>query len=332
MKTVETYVSEMEQTGILMKDEMTFSAYSDELESFKDLVLHMVMGCNYDAGLRLNDVIEQIRKEASQQGKQNSKEVFEGLKSLNTVGRELALSSMARKTSDMVARTLTYANRPKMQVYRNVYLTNGTEETELDTLIVTDAGMLILENKTVRGDMEFTEEGALLRVGAYDHGKMPIANKMEKKRRLLKECLTKELLENGYHIPVYVDSLIVLCPPKNVFIRVDNRYYKEKFCFRSKLNERVENFCAGAYYSDEQLEKLNEVVESFGRDVKTRENSVDFNTVRLNIATMLAYLQDGEPTAETKKESEDAISRQSVILRINQFFKKKVSLPEEKGA
>ena len=115
---------------------------------------------------------------------------------------------------------------------------------------------------------------------------------MTLKRRLLKKCLENTIADRDMDIPVYVDSLIVFSAPKGQYIRIDDRYRREKHCFRTSLNKKIENYLGCAYYKEEQLTQLGEIFSVMESNVKRFETELNYDEVRRSLAGALAVLQD----------------------------------------
>jgi hypothetical protein len=218
--------------------------------------------------------------------------------------KELAITMSGSKGEKLVAKTLEYLNRPNTQVFHNVYITDGINETELDGVVLTSDGVIVLEVKKVKSDLILTQDGRMVFDGDVCYDKVPMGKKMEFKRSLLKKCLEKALADKGLNIPVYVDSFIVFSTLKDQFIKVDDRYHREKFCFRTGINKKIENYLGCAYYKADHLAHLGEILSEMEANVKPFETDLNYDEVRRSLAEALVVLQDEhaaiaeEPVAE----------------------------------
>jgi UV DNA damage repair endonuclease len=100
--------------------------------------------------------------------------------------------------------------------------------------------------------------------------------------------------EKGLDIPVYVDSFIVFSAPKGQYIRIDDRYRREKHCFRTGLNKKIENYLGCAYYKADQLEQLGEIISEMETNVKRFETKLNYDEVRSSLAEALEVMQDAQ--------------------------------------
>ena len=142
---------------------------------------------------------------------------------------------------------------------------------------------------------------------------------MALKRRLLKKCLEKAVADKGLDIPVYVDSFIVFSAPKGQFIKIDDRYRREKHCFRTGLNKKIESYIGCAYYKAEQLAQLGEIFSEMESNVKRFETELNYDEVRRSLAEALAVLQNTPEEQETTAIVEKSATKQHTakVLELN---------------
>lgn len=285
------------------------------------------MGNDYEAGMRLDEAIFRLESKARANGINYDNQFRKGIAALKIVNKEIAISLSGKKGEDIVAKTLEYIQRPNTTKYRNVYISNDYEETELDNVILTDSGIIILEIKNTKDDVTITEDGRLMHSGDECYEKQPLCEKMQKKRKLLKEKLEKIVNENGWDIPIYVESFIVFSTPKNIKIRVEDKFRKEKWCFRSSLTSKIDSYLGIPYYNNLQLSQLNSALSEIETQVKRFKLTVDFNEVRNDIATILAMFDEEAEIVETTesiKNSETRVNKKfpNNIFHILSSYKK----------
>ncbi len=290
IKTKEQLISEMEATGILTSKEMTFIEYANNLTEFQQMILRMIMNEDYERDMRFDAAIFKLDSEARKKGLAQNPEVRKGISALRTVNREIAITLSGIRGENFVSRTLEFIERPEAKVYKNVYISNGKEETELDAVVVTNEGIIILEIKKAKDDLTITEDGRLLHSGDECYEKKSLGEKMELKRRLLKESLEKAFDARKESITVPIDSYIVFSPPKGTRINIKDCYQLEKWCFRTGINARINNYCGQVYYSEEQLEDINRVLSAMEVNKKRFQLSVDFDAIRSDFAGALCIL------------------------------------------
>ena len=296
----------MRQSDVLMSKETTFTEYTDDLLKLQDLIVPIVMGKDYIPGMRVEEAIFRMESEARERGLGGDPTVRRGINALKTVNKELHICMAGRKGENLVARTLEYVNRPEAKVYRNVYLTDGKEETELDAVVLTDSGVIILEIKKSKDDLTITEEGRLVHSGDECYEKRSLGTKMGIKRKLLKERLDLECARRGFTTPVTVESYIVFVTPKGVRINVDDKYHCEKWCFRTSLNHKIASYTSNSYYREEQFEALEDIMETIEQNRKSFTSDIDYEEIRENFAEALEVLTSGK--GESKKSLKEKIA------------------------
>lgn len=298
MKTAEEFIREMESSNALMSRKSTFKEYVPEMVQFQNMICKMIAGDAYHEYMRYDEALFIMESKARKSGLRSHPAVHNGVLTMKKLVKEMAITMSGAKGENLVSRTLEFLDRPNTQVFNNVYITDGVDETELDGIVLTDNGVIILEVKKVKNDLTLTEEGRMVFAGAECHDKVPLGEKMAIKRRLLKNRLEKAVADRGLNIPVYVDSFIVFSAPKGQFIKVDDKYHREKHCFRTGLNKKIENYLGCAYYKANHLAQLGEILSEMETNVKRFEPDLNYDDVRRSLAEAFVVLQEASKVAE----------------------------------
>lgn len=301
MKTAEDFIREMESSNVMMSCEYTFKDYASEILKFQDTICKMIAGNDYYEGMRIDEGRIIMEANARKKDLRGHPAVKNGVLTMRKLEKELAVTMSGAKGESLVAKTLEYLNRPNTQVFHNVYITDGINGTELDSIVLTDEGVIILEVKKVKSDLTLTHEGRMVFDSDVCYDKVPLGQKMEFKRRLLKKCLEKAVADKGLNIPVFVDSFIVFSAPKGQFIKIDDRYHREKHCFRTGINKRIETYLGCAYYKADHLAQLGEILSEMASNVKPFETDLNYDEVRRSLAEAFAALQDAPGEQHTAK-------------------------------
>ena len=288
----------LRQSDVLKYKDTTFSEYTDDLLSFQNMIVPIVMDDDYIPGMRIEEAIFRMESKARELGLGSDPIIRRGVNSLKTVNKELHICMAGRKGENLVARTLEYVNRPEAKVYRNVYLSDGKVETELDAVVLTDAGAIILEVKKTKDDLTITEDGRLVHSGDECYEKRSLGSKMGIKRKLLRERLDIECARRGFTTPVIVDSYIVFVTPKGVRINVDDRYHCEKWCFRTSLNHKIASYTSDLYYREDQLEVLADIMGAMEQNKKGFTIDIDYDAIREDFADAMDLLNCQETIIE----------------------------------
>lgn len=299
MKTTEDFIKEMESSNVLMSNECTFKEYVSEITQFQNMICKMVASDDYHEGMRIDEALFIMENTARKKGLRSNPAVHNGILTMKKLVKEMAITMSGAKGENLVSRTLEFLDRPNTQIFHNVYITDGIDETELDGIVLTDSGVIILEIKKVKSDLALTEDGRMIFAGDECYDKVPLAQKMALKRRLLKKCLEKTIADKSLAIPIYVDSFIVFSAPKGQYVKIDDRYRREKYCFRTSLNKKIGNYLGCAYYKEEQLTQLGEIFSEMESNVKRFETKLNYDEVRRSLAEALVVLQDNTLTKQT---------------------------------
>lgn len=299
MKTREEYIKEMQNGNVLMSRELTFKEYVTEITQFQNNVCRMIAGSDYYDKMRMDEALFIMESTARKKGVRGNEAVHNGVLTMKKLCKEMAITMSGAKGESIVSRTLEFLQRPNTQVFHNVYLTDGIDETELDGIVLTDEGIIILEVKKVKSDLILTEDGRMVFAGDECYDKVPLADKMALKRRLLKKCLEKAVNQKGLDIPIYVDSFIVFSAPKGQYIKIDDRCRREKHCFRTSLNKKIENYLGCAYYKEEQQTALGEIFSEMESNAKRFETEMNYDEVRQSLADAIVAIYGEEKAVET---------------------------------
>lgn len=311
MKTAEDFIREMESSNVLMSRECTFKEYVSGIAQFQDMICKMIAGDDYHEGMRIDEALFIMESTARKKELRSHPAVRNGVLTMKKLAKEMAITMSGAKGESLVSRTLEFLNRQNTQIFRNVYITDGIDETELDGIVLNDSGVIILEVKKVKSDLTLTEDGRMVFAGDECYDKVPLAQKMALKRRLLKKCLEKAVADKDLDIPVYVDSFIVFSAPKGQYIKIDDRYRREKHCFRTGLNKKLESYLGCAHYKADQLAQLGEIFSEMESNVKRFETELNYDEVRRSLAEALAVLQDTPAAQEAPAAAKKPEAKQS---------------------
>jgi len=308
------YMAEFEAAGLLSRPELTQEEFRKELLQFQELICNMVFGD--DGAHRVDEVIVYLEKTAREKGVDRDPDFRKGVQALRRINKEIAISMAGKNGEERVARTLEYISRSNYK-FRNIYISDGELETELDNVILTEAGFIILEVKNVKTDITISESGRILYGNEECYHDTSICEKMENKRALLRHELETELNAKGLSIPIRIDSFIVFSAPKGVYVRVTDLCQKEKYCFRGKLPFIIDDYYGEGAYTDAEMDSLNAVMEEMKTHQKRFLLNLDFNELRKNIATALTICL-GKPEMVSKEEivTEKVVNPETSIIPV----------------
>lgn len=185
------------------------------------MICKLIAKDSYYEGMRINDAINIVENKAREKKIISDHVVRDGINAMKTLGKEIAITISGLNSETRVTNTLNEINRSDVSVNSNVQVTDGNSGTELDKVILTDSGIIILEIKAAKSNIVFTEDGRMLH-GTACYDKIPLGEKMVLKRKLLKKSLEYEISKRELDIPVFIDSYIVISAPNGKYINIDD--------------------------------------------------------------------------------------------------------------
>ena len=294
--TVEDIISIFEKRGIFTRSDYTFEEYVNQLNKYQETVSEIITG-NPDGNIkRLNEVADILESSQIEGGTDNTF-TSNGIETLNFLNTEIAIAFAGKCGEERVADTYQYVKRDDASFYRNIYLSDGFNETEIDTIVLTRNGFIILEIKNAKEDVTITKDGRLLMSNSICKHEVNIGEKMDKKRYLLSKILTDEFHRLGINKRVIVDSMIVFSTPSGVRIQVHDEYKKENYGFRGTLYRRIDNFQSTTNYTYKELKSLNNVLENM-TSIKKRF-SIRFDPMSVKMSFAEAYVAYSKALSNT---------------------------------
>lgn len=288
-RTAESVIELFEQNHIFEASEFTYEEYVNELFGFQRMASEIVFGKTEEV-VRISDTITHFEMLGRENNLHHHSEFRQAISGLKKVEKELAISMSGSKGEDRIVKTLGYANRSDMRIYRNVYVTDGVDETEIDCIVVTNKGIIIFEVKNAKNDITIAEDGRILYENEISYHNVSIGDKMEKKRRLLRSQIETASRSKGLDIPIHIDSYVVFSTPYKVYIRVNDLFRKEKYCFKSQLVPIVEEFTSHIYYGEVTLDCLHDIMNDLESNKKRFETNIKFFEVINDFAKAVELL------------------------------------------
>ena len=293
-----------ENQNVVNSTDFTFEEYLEQLISFQKIVSLCVN--EGDDSYRLCDSITRLQQLIRSKGIKDNSLVQKAMYSLKEANKELAIIMAGKKGEKRIEKALGYVERPDMTFFKNKYITDGEEETEIDTILVTNNGIIILEIKNAKQDITISQDGRLLYDNEISYHNVCIGEKMEKKRRLLKNQIEKEMRNRGIDSigkPVRIESRIVFSTPYRTRINVTDLYRKERFWFKSQLAYKINEYYSGTCYESEDLQVFNDIIGSLESNKKRFQQKLDFAKVNSDFAQLIEVLTKSETVNLTESAS-----------------------------
>ncbi len=301
--TKNLYQAKMEESGLLMKTKLTHEDYMNELLAFQEMLGSMVFNDREEH--RTDEIIVELERSARSKQIEKEPQFRKGIAALRQIHKEISISVAGKHGEERVARTLEYVTRP-CYIYRNIYITDGERETELDNLILTENGLIILEVKNVKSDITINENGRILYDNQCYHD-ISICDKMQDKRDLLKAEIEKRMNEKGLYIPVTIDSFVVFSTKRGIKFKVTDFCGKEKYCKRGHLPNIINYYHSDNTILSEEMEELDAIINEMETQKKCFDLKLDFDQIRTDIAGALEACMEDTTIDTVAKEQEEVV-------------------------
>lgn len=307
-KTSATEILHMFETqNVANRADFTYEEFLEQLIGFQKIVSTCVFDGNET--FHLSDSITQIQQFIRDKELTGNPLVHQTIEDLKKVNKELAISFAGKKGEKRIAKTLAYVQRSDLSVFKNVYITDGEEETELDNVLVTKNGLIILEIKNTKQDITISEDGRLLYDNEISYHNVSIGEKMEKKRRLLRFEIENEMKKRGVDLfgkPIRIESRVVFSTPYKTYITVTDLFKKERFCYKNQLTKQIENYYSGTCYESDELQLINDIIGSMECNKKRFQQKLDFAIINNEFAELMEMLSKTEQVKSTESLSPKA--------------------------
>lgn len=224
-----------------LKMEMANIVYSDNSFSINDhihmsnIIKHLYCMNNL-AGNKKNYELDRFAK--------LSKE-FENqirAKQSGIIGEEKAFSALQRMKSNKI-------------ILRNLQLSDGDRNTEIDFLVLKQGVATIVEVKNTKRDVFIDSKGDLYKIGKYEIYDSCLGEKMEFRAKLIKQYLE----EIGY-TNMKIEKVVVFT---NKYIQIQKDYFGFKVCFLSRLPYMIDEFYGtGVIQFTKHLQQMADYIQS----------------------------------------------------------------------
>lgn len=289
--------------NIFTNNSYTYYEYVRQLNSLEHLLGEATFKEEYDKAYKFDDIKYEIKRRCINLGLTESDEYRKGMYALSQLNSQSCISHSGKKAEDQVSNVLSkYVTRKDYESYRGIYLIdeNG-EDTEIDNLILTKDGLLLLEIKKISSDACIERDGRLYVDAGVTHDSVPLAEKMDRKRKILKHMLKKALRDKGVSIDIDLDSFIVFYQPRNCRYRIQN-FSKEKWCTSAKLPYIVNQKETVIPYTDEQFEILKECLSNFETNKKGFVSKLDMVQMKEDAINLVELVNSKQPKVSKIKK------------------------------
>lgn len=321
----ETLKQQMDEQNVFTTDTYSYYEYTQQLWQMQDMICRRVFKEKYHPDYRLEDAIYELKKKAIETEAVSDPRYRSGNASLKQIEKQICISASGKKAEDRVCSLISnYVTRDDVTVYRNVYLEYEGESTEIDILVICRDAAVILEVKNTKDDVYISENGRMFIGNECSYEQIPLADKMNRKRRVLKGYLKQALKDRSISMELNVRSFIVFNSAANRPITVENRS-REWWCMSTQLPKTINNLYAKFPHSEGNTAVINDILAQADTKKKQFVSQLDFEQIKTEISNYVDLIESTE-SEPTMKDVLDAfrVFRKTLAA----YTKSKLSMPE----
>ena len=292
-KSVESIVRALENSGAMMKPYMSKDEMLDGYLKYQKAVLEQLF-INQADKFKLYDAVNYLEIHAAEKGIGENPVIVKAITDLRNISREIATTINGKCGEESVRKALNYTNR-NIITMPNIHLSDGFDRTEIDQIVITSNGILILEVKHYKKNIVISPSGKI------ENCDKTLGEQMNVKRHLLRTKLEQALYNTYSDLPLHIESRVVFSNPDS---NVTDNYKLEKLCYKAHLPHEIENFTSNVKYSNRQMTLIETLITEFAEE-ETYPVKYDFNRIRKTFAEALVLLENEEKEDKVVEEAEE---------------------------
>jgi len=178
-------------------------------------------------------------------------------------------------------------------IIKNLELCEDEYHTEIDEIVITPAGITIIEVKNSSKNILIDEKGNYYRTGSYNKLDFNIADKMR-----VREQAVRDILEKAGFEDVQINGVVVFT---NATIEVTNWCDSIVPVFVGQLPGTIENMTCGHYISIEVMKKMADCLRNKSH-VGQYHIDMDIEKFKRDFATLMAKLEAASSSGSEQEE------------------------------
>ena len=287
-RTAESIVRQMVDTGIMVEDRMTPRDRRGVMRDYADLVLRMIFNDDHASNLQLRDGIAYMHRVAQEKGLEKSLVIAQAIDDMRKIEKEISVVPEDDLRAKMLGDAVSQCSRTSI-TFRNVVLDDNGKKENLDQVMITSNGILILEAKNYVRDTVIKVSGRIYDISGNCYLDQSLGDQMARKRSLLKSSLENVLAENNQDIPVHADSIVVFTGGTSLVV---DHYQEERICYSANLPYEIERYSSNVSYNPHEMFTLGKAIEKLLPKPEVCDVGMDFYQIRRNFATALVLLEN----------------------------------------
>lgn len=290
-----------EQSGAMMKPSYTREELLPGYMEFQEIALRQLFNNDYSNAMRMYDAREHLRQACSQYGLADT-ERFRRLDYTLVQFSKITAALVNGARGEQVARRSIECLRCKHAVVYNLEAEYECMRIECDAVVVTPWGIVIVEVKWGKHDVEIDEDGFMHNRGAARSYNYNIGEKGRTKEYVVWHQLNK--VAPGLVPYDRVRTVLVMA---NNNTACDNRFGKIEVLRCGTLPYAIEGLQGSPCLTDEQVELVGKALESI-RCQHEYPSEIDFDQLRSDLAEMISEIERASERAERERHREVVVA------------------------
>lgn len=213
-------------------------------------------------------------------------------------------------------------------ILRNIELSDGKYNTELDAIVITPKGITIVEVKNTSKDIYIDERGNYYRTGNYLAKDCNIADKLNLKERLLRDVLANKGLSD-----ITIRKIVVFT---NNRVKVECDFKQIETCYPELLVKYIDDFESPRVISTMKMNEIKNYIEA-AENMESYLSEFDAEGFKLDFVSVLDKLENGLVKNENsnlmnrnyrdenndRREEESSKKKENNIIDYRNLFSKK---------
>lgn len=236
---------------------------------------------------------------------------------LNRFCKEMSIYKSGQIGETTLSIFVEKSQRPNTYSFKNITLHDKqtSEQTEIDHLILTDDGLIILEAKRIKDNITLDQKGHLVHANGecFDRDKS-VVSKIELKKTLLE----RKLNELGIDFDYKISTCLVLVTPPGKSLYYKNLHGRQQIKLVNQIPKLIENFSSYYPLKNEQKDRLLDAISCLETNKKK-----DF--INFEYSQMISNFEKAILLLEKKQLEEDEIISSNQEIRAKRIKKQNCS-------
>lgn len=238
--------------GIYSREELL-----PEMEQLEREMAQIVFEDESIEGMHLSDIMDQMNVMNDLSGNRASVELKRLSKLFDAFSNLIRAEQSGMFGEDLVEKYLSRMKSNHM-VLRNLQLSDGVHNTEIDFLVLKQGVATIVEVKNSKRDVYIDEDGDMYKTGRYERFDSHLGAKMDFRAEIIKQLLKDAGFEN-----MRIEKVAVFT---NNRIQIKKDYHGFRVCFLSKLPHLIDDFYGnGVIQFTKHLQQMADYIQ--GQDL-----------------------------------------------------------------